>query len=64
MRGKRCRPEDRILDDAASEITFAFSGPTPSYVAQLEAKLGASGRSRGGPVCDERLRPFEGDRLV
>ncbi|MFO1241548.1 MAG: helix-turn-helix domain-containing protein [Sphingomonadaceae bacterium] len=30
-----------IVDEAASEITFAFSGPTPSYVAQLEAELGA-----------------------
>ncbi len=31
-----------IVDEAASEIIFAFSGPAPSYVAQLETELGAN----------------------
>lgn len=31
-----------IVEEAAKEITFAFSDPAPSYAAQLEAELGAN----------------------
>lgn len=31
-----------IVDQEASEITFAFAGPAPAYAAQLEKELGAN----------------------